>query len=133
MHIENGCVIEDTQKQLIVLLEVKATLDSIGSNFYEVKIDRNTKHDAASELVTTRNISNPIEYIQEVSKQTPLTLNSLMSYEELEVYHDYLVQVGIIKEKQEGIRQKYESKGFYSLRNSRYDTQDESIYARKVK
>lgn len=133
MYIENGYVVKDTQKQLIVLLEIKENSNDIGSNFYEVKFDRNKQHDGNSSLVTTRVITNPIEYMQEVSKVSPLTLNSLMSYEELDNYYNYLVQIGVIREKQESIRQDFKYKGFYSLKSSKYNTQDESIYGRKVK
>lgn len=132
MYFENGYVVEDTQRQLVVLLEVK-TSNSIGSNFYEVKFSRDKQQDSAILPVTSRPISNPIEYMQEVSKESPLTLNSLISYEKLEDFYNYLEQAGIIRETKESNRPGFEYKKNYSLKSSKYNTQDESIYGRKIK
>lgn len=132
MYIENGYIVEDNQEHLIVLLEIKRFTHDIGSNFYEVKINKEQLYDADIP-VTTKIITNPIEYMQEVSKSSPLTLNSLISYDRLEDYYKYLVQLGIIRETKESIRQDFKYRGFYSLKSSKYNTQDEPIYERKTR
>lgn len=133
MYIENGYIVKDTQEQLIALLEIKTASNDVGSNFYEIKLDKVHQYDGVKAPVVCRSIINPIEYMQEISKVSPLTLNSLISSERLADYYDYLVQVGIIKETEESVRQDFKYRGDYSLKNSKYNTQDEPIYGRKVK
>lgn len=133
MYIENGYIVKDTEDKSVVLLEIKTFANDIGSNFYEIMINKVPQYDETNIAVSCRSIANPIEYMQEVSKESPLSLNSLIVPEKLGDYYDYLVQVGIIKETNESVRQDFKYKGIYSLKNSKYNTQDESIYERKIK
>lgn len=133
MYIDHGYIVSDTSSEITVLLEVKSNQLAIGSNFYEIKIDKKYPYNAGEEKCQCRFITNPIEYMQEASKISPLSLQSLISYEKLEDYYNYLTQVGLMNHQNESDYQEESYRGFYSLKSSRYNTLDESIYERKVK
>lgn len=133
MYIENGYLVKDDNSELIVFLEIKTHPDAIGSNFYELKINKYRQYMGDNTSISFNIVTNPIEYMQKVGKDSPLSLNSLISYDELKKYYDYLIQAGIINETNNSNRQDLESRGTYSLKSSKYNTQDEYIYERKVK